>query len=145
MAYTKRKKTYTSEEKAQFAAERQRKVANASNAIIGQFQSGDLPAKLATVFLNLKDEKPCRTWSFSNQLLMILGGSKDARAYNSWKTVGRQVRKGEKAMVHILEPNRITIHEEDSETARRQFDHGSRVSRSDHDSMYHKPIFPHAT
>lgn len=116
MAYKRPKKTYTAEEKAFFKAERERKVNDAANAIVGQFQSGDLPAKLATVFLNINDDKPCRRWSFSNQLLMLLAGSEDARAYRAWQAVGRQVRKGQNATVHILEPNRITIHEEDKDT-----------------------------
>ncbi len=125
MAYAK--KTYTDAEKAQFKAERERKVSAASDTIIGQFQSGDLPARLATVFLDIKSGKPCRTWSFSNQLLMLLAGSEDARAYKSWNKAGRNVRKGEKASVHILEPNRFTIIDKDDEEKTRTLLRGFKI------------------
>ncbi|MFH1268631.1 MAG: ArdC family protein, partial [Planctomycetota bacterium] len=64
---------------------------------------GNLPKALAPVFVQRKDDVPCRAWSWSNQLLTALSGHSDARGYRQWQAVGRHVKKGEKAF-HILCP-----------------------------------------
>lgn len=75
----------------------------AAGRILDAFRSGTLPKALAPVFIHRKDNVPCRSWSWSNQLLTALSGHSDARSYRDWQKVGRQVTKGQKSF-HILEP-----------------------------------------
>ena len=91
------------------------KAESAANRILEAFQSGNLPKALAPVFIRRKDNVPCRSWSWSNQLLTALAGHSDARSYRDWQAVGRQVKKGEKAF-HILEPCPRTFTKRDKET-----------------------------
>ena len=79
------------------------------------FRSGTLPQALAPVFINRKDNVPCRSWSWSNQLLAALAGYSDARSYRDWQKIGRQVKKGEKSF-HILEPSPRTFTKRDKDT-----------------------------
>jgi hypothetical protein len=79
------------------------KAEAAANRILDAFQAGQIPKALATVFINRRDNVPCRSWSWSNQLLTALAGHSDARSYRDWQAAGRQVKKGEKSF-HILEP-----------------------------------------
>ena len=44
-----------------------------------------------------------RKWSWGNQLLVTLNGYSDARGFGQWQSVGRWVKKGEKAF-YILGP-----------------------------------------
>lgn len=79
------------------------KAEAAANAIVAAFQTGNVPAALAQVFIQRKDDTPCRAWSWSNQLLAALSGTADARGFRQWQAVGRSVKKGSKAF-HILAP-----------------------------------------
>jgi len=79
------------------ATKYQRKAADAANKIMEAFKTGDLPKALAPVFIHRADDIPCRAWSWNNQLLAALAGTSDARGYRQWQTVGRSVKKGEKA------------------------------------------------
>ncbi len=74
-----------------------RKAETAAGRILDAFQTGDLPKALAPIFINRKDNVPCRAWSWSNQLLAALTGTSDARGYRQWQAVGRQVKKGAKS------------------------------------------------
>jgi hypothetical protein len=74
-----------------------RKAESAATRILEAFRSGNLPKALAPIFVNRKDDTPCRRWSWSNQLLAALAGTGDARGYRQWETVGRHVRKGSKS------------------------------------------------
>ncbi len=47
--------------------------------------------------------KPCEKWSANNKLIMELNGTEDARGYQQWREVGRQVKQGSKAF-YILGP-----------------------------------------
>ncbi len=83
--------------------------------ILEAFRSGNLPKAMAPVFIHRKDNVPCRSWSWSNQLLAALFGQGDARGYRQWQEVGRFVKKGEKAF-HILVPMLGAVTETDKET-----------------------------
>lgn len=74
--------------------------------IIDAFQSGNISAPLATIFLdNIHNTgKPVQTWSYTNQLICALAGCHDPRGLRQWNKVGRKVRKGEKAAAFILVP-----------------------------------------
>ena len=74
-----------------------RKAESAATLILEAFRSGNLPKAMAPVFVNRKDDIPCRRWSWSNQLLAALSGTGDARGYRQWETVGRHVKKGSKS------------------------------------------------
>lgn len=80
-----------------------RKAEEAAERILDAFRSGNLPKPLAAVFIRRQDDSPCRSWSWSNQLLVALLGYSDARGYRQWEEVGRHVKKGEKAFP-ILAP-----------------------------------------
>jgi hypothetical protein len=79
------------------------KAEGVATRLIEAFQNGDVPAALAQSFIRRKDNVPCRSWSICNQLIVAMNGETDARGYRQWQSVGRHVRKGEKAF-HILVP-----------------------------------------
>jgi len=70
----------------------------AASRILAAFQAGNLPQALAPIFIRRRDNVPCRTWSWSNQLLVALCGHSDARGYRQWEAVGRHVMKGQKGL-----------------------------------------------
>ncbi len=78
------------------------RASEVSGRIVGAFKAGSIPETLARVFIK-RDGSPCNKWSWSNQLLVALAGSADARGFRQWKTVKRHVVKGAKA-VYILIP-----------------------------------------
>jgi len=43
-------------------------------------------------------QNPSDKWSLHNQILMLMQGTDDARGYNQWKAIGRQVKKGSKSI-----------------------------------------------
>ncbi len=83
--------------------------------IVEQFQAGTIPKALAQVFIKRRDDIPCRSWSWTNQMLAALSGFDDARTYLDWQSAGRQVRKGERAF-SILEPVKCKVSRTDKET-----------------------------
>ena len=91
------------------------KAEEAANRLLHAFETGNLPQALAQVFLRRKDDVPCRQWSWNNQLMTALMGYSDARGFQQWQEVGRQVRKGEKAFA-ILAPLMTAKKGTDSET-----------------------------
>lgn len=67
-----------------------KKAEEAANAILTAFQNPQsLPAIIAPIFIHRKDESPCRSWSFANQLLVAIHGYADARGFRQWEEVGR--------------------------------------------------------
>ena len=91
------------------------KAEQAARTIVEAFQAGNLPKALAPIFINCKDEKPCRKWSWNNQLLTALAGHTDARGFRQWQAVNRHVKKGEKSFL-ILVPLTRKIEKPDGET-----------------------------
>ena len=78
------------------------RASEVSQRIVDAFRAGNVPKTLATVFIK-RDGAPCNGWSWSNQMLVALAGSADARGFRQWRTVKRHVSKGAKA-VYILIP-----------------------------------------
>ena len=70
--------------------------------IVRLFSSTQLPDMCAMAMINAP-EKPSSKWSMGNQILMVLGGTSDARGYKQWTEVGRHVKAGAKAF-RILGP-----------------------------------------
>ena len=80
-----------------------RQAESAAGRILEAFRAGNVPKALAPIFVRRRDDVPCRSWSWSNQLLVALAGHSDARGYRQWQQAGRHVKKGQKAF-HILVP-----------------------------------------
>lgn len=96
----------------------QGKAEEAANDVVKAFQEPNrLPVPLAQVFIHRKDNVPCRSWSWRNQLIVALRGHTDARGFRQWLHVSRSVMKGEKAF-HILSPCIKTV--VDKETGKEQ-------------------------
>ncbi len=97
------------------SANTQDRVQGAIDAIIGMFERGDLPAAIAQTVIHAKETAaPMSRWSLGNQLLCVSAGTTDARGYRQWQEVGRQVRKGAKA-IYILGPVTRKITETDAD------------------------------
>lgn len=88
------------------------KGAEAAAKILAAFEAGAVPKALAQRFIHRLDNVPCNGWSANNQFLCALAGTFDARGFQQWKQVGRQVKKGEHAF-HILIPLTKKIAEKD--------------------------------
>lgn len=75
-----------------------------AHRIIEAFQHPErLPKALTPLFIHRKDDIPSRKWSWHNQLLVALAGTRDARGIRQWNRAGRKVKKGSKAL-YILAP-----------------------------------------
>lgn len=79
------------------------KAEGLATELLAQFQAGTVPAAIAPIFIRRKDDVPCRKWSWGNQLLAAYAKTSDARGFDQWKKVGRNVKKGAKAL-HIFVP-----------------------------------------
>ncbi|HWA99979.1 MAG TPA: hypothetical protein VG713_15880 [Pirellulales bacterium] len=80
------------------------KAEAAAKTIVDAFKAGNLPAALAPIFIERKDDRPSTSWSWGNQLIAALHGCTDARAFGQWFDVKRAVKKGEHARCIILAP-----------------------------------------
>lgn len=111
----KRKPTKAQIERAQ--ERRQEKTAEATEIIMNRFKSGDVPEPLARLYIvRQAGVAPMTNWSPLNQFICAIFGCTDARGYNQWKEVGRQVRKGESATAFIRFPMTYKTEEEDPQT-----------------------------
>lgn len=72
------------------------------HSIVSAFESGDIPEAVAVASFPIPDI-PSTKWSFMNRTVQYLHGTMDARGFNQWKSVKRQVCKGSKAL-YILVP-----------------------------------------
>jgi hypothetical protein len=70
------------------------KAQKVAERILEAFKSGNVAKAVAPIFVRRKDNVPCRSWSWGNQLLTILNGTRDARGIKQWNCVGRKVKKG---------------------------------------------------
>lgn len=92
------------------------KAETAAEEILATFQRPEsLPAALAPIFIRRKDNVPCRSWSWMNQLLVALHGHNDARGYRQWQRVGRRVKKGERSFPIFAPVTRKMVDEETEE------------------------------
>jgi antirestriction protein ArdC len=78
------------------------KIKTVLNTILEKFESGDIPEAVAMASFAVPD-LPSTRWSFFNRTLMFLSGTCDARGFNQWRSVKRQIQKGSKA-IYILVP-----------------------------------------
>lgn len=112
------------------------------NKIVELFSTEQLPNVCAKVFIN-SIEKPCSKWSISNQILMLLSDTEDARGFKQWKEVDRSVKGGSKAL-YILAPilrTKKTIDEKTGEEKEEKFPIGFRcVPVFRHEDTIGKPL-----
>lgn len=96
------------------------KAETAANSVLRAFQNPQtLPAALAPIFIRRRDGVPCRSWSWSNQMIVALMGHSDARGFRQWQEAGRKVKKGEKSFP-ILVPCTKRIVRENPETGQEE-------------------------
>ena len=75
------------------------KVKTATESLMKMFQMQSFPEAVAFTIINGNPaSKPSSHWSLGNRLLMIMSGTRDARGFRQWEAVGRQVKKGAKAI-----------------------------------------------
>ena len=80
-------------------------IKEAVSKLFTAFKNEDFPNKLAHSIIRKHDADiiPSDRWSLGNRTLMFSANTADARGYKQWLEVGRQVRKGSKA-VYIFAP-----------------------------------------
>jgi hypothetical protein len=86
----------------------------ALSRIVNLFSTTELHKTVATAYIHTAG-KPSEKWSLSNQLIMLVSGTRDGRTYGAWQSAGRHVKKGSKAF-YILEPRYVTKARTDHET-----------------------------
>ena len=93
------------------------KAQETAQMILNAFeQPQTLPGAIAPMFLKNENGTPCRKWSWSNQLLVALAGTMDARGIRQWNECGRRVKAGARAF-QILVPVTIKKAENSTETS----------------------------
>lgn len=80
--------------------------------VASEFGSTEFTEKMALTYIKAP-VGPSEKWSYMNRLFMFMEGTEDARGYKQWLEVGRNVKKGAKA-IHILGPRMITVSEEEA-------------------------------
>ena len=92
-------------------------IQSAITKLMAMFQSGNFPAQVAMTIIRKAegDSIPADNWSFANCLLMASQNTHDARGFRQWQAVGRNVKKGSKA-IHIFAPLTKKIKEKDDVT-----------------------------
>lgn len=85
------------------------RVKTATESLMEMFRTQSFPATVAfTIIHGDSTSKPSSRWSLGNRVLMLISGTRDARGYRQWETVGRQVKKGVKA-ISIFAPLTKTV------------------------------------
>lgn len=83
--------------------------------VVNQFKTGDLSPISKVARIRLDVSAPARKWSLSNKVLAFMQAEElDCRGFVQWQQLGRQVRRGSKA-VYIFRPHTITKTTEDDE------------------------------
>lgn len=85
------------------------KIKVATGCLMEMFRTQSFPEAIAfTIIHGDSTSKPSSHWSLGNRILMLVSGTRDARGYRQWGTVGRQVKKGAKAIA-IFAPLTKTV------------------------------------
>lgn len=81
------------------------RIKEASQKLIDMFSRQDFPPALSRTIINRlqRDSKPSDKWSITNQIIMMLSGTDDARGFRQWQQVKRSVKKGARA-IYIFAP-----------------------------------------
>ena len=91
-------------------------IKNAVEKLLQMFESGKFPEAVAMSVIRKREGEtiPSDKWSLGNRLLMRMQGTEDARGYKQWQMIGRQVKKGTKA-IYIFSPATKIITEKNAE------------------------------
>jgi hypothetical protein len=81
---------------------REDRVRDTLHSLVRLFESGQAPEAIAVSALP-RPSIPSSKWSLSNNLLLWIAGTGDARGFRQWQEVRRHVRQGAKA-IYILAP-----------------------------------------
>lgn len=93
------------------------KVTQSLDRVVEKFKTGDLSPISKAVRIQLDPNAPARKWSLSNRVIAFIQSEEfDCRGYRQWQEVGRQVKKGGKA-VYIIRPHMIKLAEEFKDTS----------------------------
>lgn len=95
---------------------REERVAAISRDILAVFETGEVPAAMAQVFIRRNVAVPSRHWSFTNRLIGHLRGHVYAAGFRQWQILGRSVKPGERAF-HIFGPCLVPDNEKATEEA----------------------------
>ena len=91
------------------------KAQTSLNKVIEKFKTGDLSPISAVARIKLDESAPARNWSLSNKILAFMQADElDCRGFRQWQKIGRQIKKGSKA-VYIFRPHTIKNTTEDQE------------------------------
>ena len=95
-------------------------IKNACQNLLRMFESGEMPEAISRTFIEAsKYDKPSNKWSLGNQLMMLAAETSDARGYDQWQKVGRNVSKGAKAF-YIFGPSTRKVEKENKETGEKE-------------------------
>lgn len=90
------------------------KVKDTINSILNSFKTGEA-LNIVTEAMNPSFIVPCANYSYNNRFIIMLHGTSDARGFYQWRSVGRNVKKGEHSF-YILAPMMRKIKEIDKLT-----------------------------
>jgi hypothetical protein len=79
------------------------RVREAITKLLESFKDPGALDRLARHIIPGAGSIPCLRYSLLNRMIIMLSGTEDARGYRQWEGVGRQVRRGAKA-IYILAP-----------------------------------------
>ena len=89
------------------------KAEEAATVILKAFSNPNtLPEPLTRLFVKRQENVPCHSWSWRNQVIVLLHGTSDARGYKQWQEVGRTVKQGERAFYILVPLTRKRIDDE---------------------------------
>lgn len=91
------------------------KIQEIGSDLIKAFETGNLPAALAQIFIHRKVEVPSKHWTWTNRTIGILRGHVYAAGFRQWEKLGRHVIKGQRCF-YILAPKMAKAACKDSET-----------------------------
>ena len=92
-----------------------KKFNEAVQELLSMFSRKEFPKQVAMTVIHRKDNVPSDKWSITNRLIMlVIGGTEDARGYKQWQAVGRQVKKGSKAF-DIIAPLTRKVHNDEKD------------------------------
>lgn len=84
--------------------ERQERIQQAASRLLEMWKTGNMPEAIArSVIVSKQGNRPSSKWSLGNRLIQWAYQTEDSRGFHQWLEVGRQVKKGAKA-IYIYGP-----------------------------------------
>ncbi len=108
------------------------KIREIVDGLLEDFKAPDSLDRMAVHIIPI-DDRPCAHWSFMNRLIVRHHKTEDARGFNQWNDLGRQIKGGSKA-IHIVIPNIRKVKEKDAKT-------GEEKERTMTIGFFRRPVF----